>query len=129
MVMRYHWGSGIEHVYSHAPVTIGDVTLMPAEHAATSAPAGTSVHAATSTQATSMQASNPMMDNHDSPEILPDHDNDSDVDHPELDIEDQDDNLGEDHWEDESEVDYDDKELVAMDDMYGLSIIYDDYHD
>ena len=109
MIIRYHWGFGIGHIYSHGQ---------------------TAGFAATSTQAADTSDDLEPEANISSQPV--DHSYNSDVDDPELGFENREgDDLGdEDGWEDcpLEDVDCDDDQLVAMDDMYGLST-FDDYHD
>lgn len=115
MIMRYHWGLGIGHLYSH----------------------GQSAGVATA----SNQTNNTATDSYSYEPVteanldlqVPNYENDyeSDVDDPELGFENRDDDLGEEEGsEDEPGVEYDDELLVALDDMYGFDASDDvDYHD
>jgi hypothetical protein len=112
MVMRYHWGLGVGHVYSH------DQGM-----------ARTTTTSCTSAQTSAITMDNPVDIIHQQL----DDGNNSDVDNPELGLEDRDDDLGEnDRLRDEAEVDCDDdsdEQLLVMDDMYGLVDPFEDYHD
>ena len=119
MVVRYHWGLGIGHVYSHGQGTANITT--------------TSVQAPDVTTDNSVGI-NALEDGNDFDVDNPEDGNDFDVDNPELGLEDREDDLGEeDDREDEPQIDCDDDEddeqLVAMDDMYGPVGTFDDYHD
>jgi len=96
MLMRYHWGLGVGHIYSHVQRANGP-----------SAP--------TDTQTTSTAADEDSVN-----EEPPDDDIASDAENPELGF----DNRGDD-WTDieegsENEPEEEDEIIVAMDDMYGF---------
>jgi hypothetical protein len=102
MLMRYHWGLGIGHLYSHGKTT-GNST-------------------ASTATSSSAQASNAEPTETEQVSVRQDHQSDSDVEDPELGFENrEDDYLGEEDVvsEDELGVESDDSGLLAMDDMYG----------
>ena len=105
--MRYHWGLGIGHLYSHANVTNPSTTAAQcSDNGETSA-----------TTEDNMIPHQP----HD--------ENDSEVDDPELCSENREDcDLGEAEEGSENGLDTeDDDELLAMDDMYGPRDAFDVY--
>jgi hypothetical protein len=109
MVMRYHRGLAIGHIYNHGPTTdTRTSTLQPSA---------------------ADDGLEPELDA--AADVNPDshfpHYNDSDAEDPELGFEDREADLidagdgFEDELEDELEVDYDNDLLVTMDEMYDLS--------
>lgn len=109
MIMRYHWGLGIGHIYSHGQ--IADASTMASQHSDNDAEPETSV-------TTNVN-------------VVPHHDeNDAEVDNPELCSENhQDCDLGdaEEGSENEPDTDDDDELLVTIDDMYGTEEAFDSY--
>ena len=102
MIMRYHWGLAIGHVYTHGQAT-------------TTTDGSTLVHAAMSSNLEDET------DQLQAPELL-DHTNEPDPD-AEFSLKNRDDDLGEEdeasEGEHAEESDSDDEQLVAMHDMYG----------
>lgn len=107
MVMRYHRGLAIGHIYSHGPVS--DTGASTSQPSAAKDGLEPELDAATDV--------NP--DSH-----FPHHNNDSDTEDPELSFEGREGELIDvgDGFKDELEVDYDDDLLVTMDEMYDLSV-------
>jgi hypothetical protein len=102
MVMRYHWGLGVGHIYQSASATVASQTAA-------------NIRVCTSELETMESAE---VEHAPHP---PDHENNSDTEDPELGFENrEDDDLGEAEegleWDD-----WHDDELLAMEEMYGIS--------
>jgi hypothetical protein len=114
MVMRYHWGLGIGHVYSHSQAPNRDASTMASAESNSRYPSDNSE--------LEPEANN-TVENILDPTVmvtLQEDGNDSDVDNPELGFEDLDDDLGDaEVSEGEADDEIDDELLLAMDEMYG----------
>jgi hypothetical protein len=111
MIMRYHWGLAVGHVYSHDSAANTSTGTSAVQSSVIDGGLEPELEAAT----------DPNPDPHP-----PHHDSDSDTEDPELGFEDREDDLIDTrdgfHSEDELDVDFDDDDLLVMtDEMYDLS--------
>ena len=147
MIIRYHWGLGIGHTYSHGQGTSRIPATSAQASEITTCAADVNPQPLYDGDGTADINPQPLYDGDGSVGVNPrpldegkdladidsqllDDGNNSDVDNPEFDLENREDDLGEDsEGEDEPQVDFNDDELLAMDDMYGVVGMYDDYYD